>query len=272
MEALDEIPIGPDFDADAGLAASVDGVREDIRPIADDLRGSTSSIRELSGSSDDLVAQLDELDDDLTELDDSLERSRLLLDSYRADTADAIDLAEDSLADLDRDIALSRLLAVVLAAVDRRRSGRPVPHRPPARGDARSAARSARRAHRSLTSTAAWVRRAASTPMASAIASATTTATTSALTAIGVVQAWSTTASDRANTVNAHRPTATPSGMPMTSAASALGSTCHTLTSVELSAGAADGSQHGEVVAVGARPRPQCVGGDGEQGGVSDEQ
>ncbi len=90
-------------------------MREDIRPIADDLRGSTSSIRELSGSSDDLVAQLDELDDDLTELDDSLERSRRLLDSYRADTAEAIDLAEDSLDDLDRDIALSRLLAVVLA-------------------------------------------------------------------------------------------------------------------------------------------------------------
>ena len=87
----------------------------DIRPIAEDLRGSTSSIRELSGSSDDLVAQLAALDDDLTELDESLERSTELLDSYRADTAEAIALAEDSLDDLDRDIALSRVLAVVLA-------------------------------------------------------------------------------------------------------------------------------------------------------------
>ncbi len=115
LEALDEIPIGPDFDADAGLAASVDGVRDDIRPIAEDLRGSTDSIRELSGSSDDLVTQLSELDGDLIELDQSLDRSRRLLDSYRADTAEAITLAEESLADLDRDIAISRVLAVVLA-------------------------------------------------------------------------------------------------------------------------------------------------------------
>ena len=115
LEALDEIPIGPDFDADAGLAASVDGVRDDIRPIAEDLRGSTDSIRELSGSSDDLVTQLSELDGDLIELDQSLNRSRRLLDSYRADTAEAITLAEESLADLDRDIAISRVLAVVLA-------------------------------------------------------------------------------------------------------------------------------------------------------------
>ena len=37
LDALDQLPIGPDFDPDAGLAASVDGVRSDIRPIADDL-------------------------------------------------------------------------------------------------------------------------------------------------------------------------------------------------------------------------------------------
>ena len=49
------------------------------------------------------------------ELDQSLDRSRRLLDSYRADTAEAITLAEDSLDDLDRDIAMSRVLAVVLA-------------------------------------------------------------------------------------------------------------------------------------------------------------
>ena len=115
LEALDGLPIGPDFDADAGLAASVEGVRSDIRPIADDLRGSTTSIRDLSGSSDDLVAQLSALDGDLTDLDQSLDRSTALLESYRADASEAIVLAEDSRDDLDRDIARSRFLAVVLA-------------------------------------------------------------------------------------------------------------------------------------------------------------
>ena len=115
LGALSELPIGPEFDADAGLAASVDGVRDDIRPIADDLRGSTTAIRDLSGSSTDLVAQLDALDGDLTELDASLARSTELLEQYRADAADAIVLAQESIDDLDRDIALSRALTVILA-------------------------------------------------------------------------------------------------------------------------------------------------------------
>jgi hypothetical protein len=115
LEALDELPIGPDFDSDAGMAASVDGVRDDLRPIAEDLRGSTASIRDLSGSSDELVDQLAELDGDLVELDESLARSSLLLASYREDASDAVALAQDSRDDLDRDIAMSRALAVILA-------------------------------------------------------------------------------------------------------------------------------------------------------------
>ena len=91
------------------------GVRDDLRPIADDLRSSTTSLRDLSGSSDELVAQLAALDEDLTQLDTSLDQSTVLLETYRADTAEAIALAQDSLDDLDRDIALSRALAVVLA-------------------------------------------------------------------------------------------------------------------------------------------------------------
>lgn len=115
LEALDDLPIGPDLDVDAGLAASVDGVRDDLRPIAEDLRSSTTSLRDLAGSSDDLVAQLAALDDDLAALDGSLERSTELLDTYRTDTAEAKALAQDSLDDLDRDIALSRALVVILA-------------------------------------------------------------------------------------------------------------------------------------------------------------
>jgi hypothetical protein len=115
LGALATLPFGPHFDANAGLAASVAGVRDDIRPIADDLRNSTTSLRDLSDSSDDLITELAALDDDLTQLDRSLSRSTELLDTYRSDTADATALAEHSLHDLDRDITLSRALAVTLA-------------------------------------------------------------------------------------------------------------------------------------------------------------
>jgi methyl-accepting chemotaxis protein len=114
LEALDSLPIGPDL-ASAGLSQAVDDVRADLRPIADELRSSTDSIRELSASSAELTAQLEELDGDLVELNQSLDRSSRLLDDYRADAAEAVALAEDSLDELDRDVAILRFLALVLA-------------------------------------------------------------------------------------------------------------------------------------------------------------
>ena len=71
LDAVDQLPIGPTI-PDARLAASVDGLRGDIRPIAEGLRGSTSSIRSLAGSSGELVTQIGALEDDLTDLDESL--------------------------------------------------------------------------------------------------------------------------------------------------------------------------------------------------------
>ena len=60
-------------------------------------------------------AQIEALEGDLAALDESLERSTELLDRYRADTAEAIVLAQESLDDLDRNILLSRILVVILA-------------------------------------------------------------------------------------------------------------------------------------------------------------
>ncbi len=115
LDALDSLPIGPNFDSSAGLATAVEGVRQDLSPIADNLRASTDSIRQLSASSEELTAQLTALDEDLVELDESLARSARLLDSYRADAAEALELAEESVADLNRDVAVLRFLTVVLA-------------------------------------------------------------------------------------------------------------------------------------------------------------
>jgi methyl-accepting chemotaxis protein len=115
VSALDALPIGPDVADGPGLSAAVEGVREDLRPIADDLRNSTTTIRDLSGRSDELVAELDALQGDLDELDRSLEESTELLQRYRADTEEAVGLARDSLGDLDREVLVLRVLGVVLA-------------------------------------------------------------------------------------------------------------------------------------------------------------
>jgi hypothetical protein len=114
VAAIDSLPIGPDLD-DAGLGDAVEDVRADLRPIADDLRSAAGSLSTLSGRSEELVGQLDDLQSDLGELDRSLNASARLLDQYRIDTAEAQALARESLADLDRDVLILRLLGLVLA-------------------------------------------------------------------------------------------------------------------------------------------------------------
>jgi hypothetical protein len=116
LVAVDRLPVGPDIDTGSGLAPAVDGVRDDLRPVADDLRSAAARLRELSDSGDELVARLGSLNTDLDRLDESLDRSTRLLQRYRSDAREAMTLAQQSVDDLDRDIALARVLAVILAA------------------------------------------------------------------------------------------------------------------------------------------------------------
>lgn len=115
LEGLDNIPLGPDFDADAGLGAAVEDVRADLAPIAEQLRGSTASLRDLSASSTELITRLEVLGEDLAQLDTDLSRSRELLDRYQQNAADARQLTVSSLDDLDRQVGWSRVLIVILA-------------------------------------------------------------------------------------------------------------------------------------------------------------
>jgi uncharacterized phage infection (PIP) family protein YhgE len=115
LAALSRLPFGPTFDSTAGLATSVEDVRNDLQPIGDGLRTSTTAIGELSASTGDLVAQVTALDADLSQLAESLASSEQLLERYRADTSRAVDLATQSLDDLDRDVWLARILTSVLA-------------------------------------------------------------------------------------------------------------------------------------------------------------
>ncbi len=115
LAALDNLPIGPNFDEAAGLGAAVADVRDDITPIAEQLRGSTESIEALSASSDDLIAQLGSLRDDVAQLDRDLSNSERLIDGYQENAAEARRLAVESQDDLDRQVTMSRILIVVLA-------------------------------------------------------------------------------------------------------------------------------------------------------------
>jgi methyl-accepting chemotaxis protein len=114
LQQLSDLPFGPEYDPETGLASSVQAVREDLQPITDDLANASGSLRELASSSDETLDRLDELATDLDSIAQSLSDSRELIERYRETTAEASALAAGTVDDLDRDVLLSRVLIVVL--------------------------------------------------------------------------------------------------------------------------------------------------------------
>jgi methyl-accepting chemotaxis protein len=114
LQQLSDLPFGPDYDPEAGLASQVQLIRDDLQPIADDLTNASGTLSDLAASSDAVIARLDELSADLDDIERSLAESGELIERYRRSTADALALATTTREDLDRDIWLSRILIVVL--------------------------------------------------------------------------------------------------------------------------------------------------------------
>ena len=114
LRQLSQTPFGPEYNAENGLASSVQAVRDDLSPIADDLLDASSTLSTLASSSDDVIERLDELALDIQRIDGSLDESRLLIERYRRSTTNAVALTSSTKDDLDRDVWISRLLIVVL--------------------------------------------------------------------------------------------------------------------------------------------------------------
>jgi methyl-accepting chemotaxis protein len=114
LQQLSDLPFGPDYDPDTGLAASVQEVREDLQPITEDLANASGPLGELAASSDDALDRLDDLATDLDSIAESLSESRNLIERYRESTAQAAVLAAGTVDDLNRDVWLSRVLILIL--------------------------------------------------------------------------------------------------------------------------------------------------------------
>jgi methyl-accepting chemotaxis protein len=114
LQQLSDLPFGPDYDPDTGLAASVQAVREDLEPITEDLANASGPLRELAASSDEALDRLDDVAADLDSIAESLSESRELIERYRQSTADVAALAAGTVDNLDRDVWLSRVLILIL--------------------------------------------------------------------------------------------------------------------------------------------------------------
>jgi ABC-type transporter Mla subunit MlaD len=111
---LSSLPFGGiDYDRDTGLGATIGDLADDLDPVAATLSGSSESLGDLTGSVDALQEDLAELTDSVAGINDNLSGTDSLLESYRANAADARRLAAETREDLESDVRFLRILLVL---------------------------------------------------------------------------------------------------------------------------------------------------------------
>lgn len=115
LGALSRIPLAPDYNPDVPLGDAVTNLRAAIGPLADDIRAATTDLDTFSASSDDLNAQLVDLAASVDDVRTAVAGSTAVITQAQASTDDAHALAQSTLSEIGNQLALSRLLLVIIA-------------------------------------------------------------------------------------------------------------------------------------------------------------
>jgi len=97
------------------LGDAVTNLRAAIGPLADDIRAATTDLDTFSASSDDLNAQLVDLAASVDDVRTAVAGSTAVITQAQASTDDAHALAQSTLSEIGNQLALSRLLLVIIA-------------------------------------------------------------------------------------------------------------------------------------------------------------
>jgi phage-related minor tail protein len=116
LTLLSRIPLAPSYDPAETLGDSIAGLRADIAPLADSLRTFSADLATFSDGSGDLEAELDRLVASVDDVQAAVGGSTEVIALARSSTADALDLAQTTLSEIGTQLALTRLLLVVVAA------------------------------------------------------------------------------------------------------------------------------------------------------------
>jgi len=117
LRELSALPVGPDYDPDVTLDATIADVRDDLGPIIEGFTEAQGPLEDLSGDGEILQGDLTALANQVADVDVALAESRTLLARYRQTAADAADLASETRAELSDDIRWSRFLVVALGLI-----------------------------------------------------------------------------------------------------------------------------------------------------------
>ncbi len=115
LSQLSRIPLAPDYDPDVTLSDAIGDLRADLAPLADDVRAVSDDLATFSASGDDLAAQLDDLASSVTEVQVAVGGTTDVIAQARTSTNDALALAQTTLSEIGSQLALTRLLLVIVA-------------------------------------------------------------------------------------------------------------------------------------------------------------
>jgi hypothetical protein len=115
LSQLSRIPLAPDYDPDVTLSDAIGDLRADIAPLGDAVQSVSDDLGTFSTSGGDLEAQLTDLAAGVTEVQLAVGGTTDVLAQARASTDDAQALAQTTLSEIGSQLALTRLLLVIVA-------------------------------------------------------------------------------------------------------------------------------------------------------------
>ncbi len=113
LAALSSLPVGPDYDPQAGLGETLGQLAETLEQLPGQLDTTAASLTEFTGSAGGLQQQLDDLAASVQTISDDLGDTSSLVDQYRSSVADARALAVATNNDLSTGVILMRILLIV---------------------------------------------------------------------------------------------------------------------------------------------------------------
>ncbi len=115
LSQLSRIPLAPDYDPAVTLSDAIGDLRADLAPLADDVNAVSDDLSTFSASGDDLAVQLEDLASSVTDVQVAVGGTTDVIESARTSTNDALALAQTTLSEIGSQLALTRLLLVIVA-------------------------------------------------------------------------------------------------------------------------------------------------------------
>jgi ABC-type transporter Mla subunit MlaD len=113
LVALSSLPIGPDYNPQAGLGDTLGTLADTLEELPGQLSNTATSLTEFTGTAVELQQQLDDLATSVQTISDNLSDTGSIVDQYRASVASARALALETNSDLSTGVILMRILLVV---------------------------------------------------------------------------------------------------------------------------------------------------------------